>query len=181
MVDDPHLTCSRCTEGQRGVVSDRNGKGFGTGKAVLDRACRNQGWHADLMERRRAAFELRQMRLPYRKIAEQLGISVGRAYEDVQAVLHALLPVEDAEHLRRMEADNLDRCEAVLLDRFAAKGELAVLDRILAVHARRAKLLGLDSPTKVTGTVEHTHTIAAPDQVQALRDELAERRERHSA
>lgn len=132
------------------------------------------GWNANLTERRRRAFELRQMRHPYRAIADELGISVGLAHKDVMAVLDALLPVEDAEALRRQEADNLDRLEAVLLTKMAEQPSLAIVDRILAIQARRAKLLGLDAPTQYEGHVEHR--IAAPEHLAALRDELAERR-----
>lgn len=148
----------------------------GTPHGVLVRAVENAGWNTELAERRRRAFELRQMRWPYRKIAEELGISPSRAHVDVMAILDALLPVEDAEALRRQEADNLDRIEAVLLECMAKEPTLAVVDRILAIQARRAKLLGLDAPTKVEGHV--SHTIAAPEQVATLRDELAQRRAR---
>lgn len=159
-------------------MSERNGKGRGTPRPVLELAVRNAGWHADLAERRRRAFELRQMRRPYRAIAAELGVSVSRAYEDVQSVLDALLPVEDAEALRRQEADNLDRMEAVLLEAFADKPSLALVDRLLAIQGRRAKLLGLDAPDKREGTVTHHVTLSAPEQVAAMRDELAERRAR---
>jgi hypothetical protein len=54
----------------------------------------------------------------------------------------------DADELREIEANRLDRLFVVAWRRAMAKdGDLAAIDRALRIMERRARLLGLDQPT----------------------------------
>ena len=100
-------------------------------------------------EREIKALELRKAGATYVQIAEALGISRAGAHK---VVLRALARLEkeageEAEHLRRLEIERLD---AMLLAIWphVKKGSLGAIDRAIRIMERRAKLLGLDAPTK---------------------------------
>lgn len=130
-----------------------------------------------IAERRARAFELRKMGLPYRVIGAQLGISAGRAHDDVTIAMKALLPVEEVEEVRQQECDRLDHLMVVAMsiagdDAARPDLRLVAVDRVLAIQQRRSKLLGLDMPTKL----EHSGEVTVTQQAAVLVDELARRR-----
>lgn len=101
--------------------------------------------------RRVKALELRKTGMHYRAIAAACGVSVETAYADVQAELRALrdATVKTAEEVKELE---LRRCDQLLRDLHSKKGnkgQARVATAIVRVMERRAKLLGLDAPTKV--------------------------------
>jgi predicted DNA-binding protein (UPF0251 family) len=97
------------------------------------------------------ALKLRSNGLTYQKVADYLGVSKSTAFERVQRAL-AAIPREAVEEYRKLETERLD----TMLERVMEKvtyddgksGFLFAVDRALAIMDRRAKLLGLDSPTK---------------------------------
>ena len=97
------------------------------------------------------ALRLRSKGFTYQKVADTLGISKTAAYHRVQNAL-AAIPKEAVEEYRKLETERLD----TMLERVMEKvthddgksGFLFAVDRALAIMDRRAKLLGLDSPTK---------------------------------
>ena len=97
------------------------------------------------------ALKLRSNGLTYQKVADYLGVSKSTAHERVQRAL-AAIPKEAVEEYRKLETERLD----TMLERVMEKvthddgksGFLFAVDRALAIMDRRAKLLGLDSPTK---------------------------------
>ena len=97
------------------------------------------------------ALRLRSKGLTYQKVADSLGVSKSTAHERVQRAL-AAIPKEAVEEYRKLETERLD----TMLERVMEKvthddgksGFLFAVDRALAIMDRRAKLLGLDSPTK---------------------------------
>jgi len=97
------------------------------------------------------ALRLRSNGLTYQKVADSLGVSKSTAHERVQRAL-AAIPKEAVEEYRKLETERLD----TMLERVMEKvthddgksGFLFAVDRALAIMDRRAKLLGLDSPTK---------------------------------
>ena len=114
----------------------------------------------ELIELRIKAIELRKSGATYEQIALALGYaSRGAAYNAVMAGLMMAIS-EPAESVREMEAMRLD---ALLLGLWqkARSGDLQVIDRVLKIMDRRARLLGLDAPAKIetdnTGTVKHEH------------------------
>lgn len=116
------------------------------------------------------ACRLRARNLTYRQIADELGIDVRSAYDGVQRALKDTLQ-EPADDLRRLELERLDELARQARGVMEAthyvvdKGSvviwegspllddapvLAAVDRLLKVQERRAKLLGLDSPQRVS-------------------------------
>ncbi len=114
------------------------------------------------------AFELKRSGKEYREIAEQLGISLGSAYNYVRRYFDELDAVakESADDLRRLEAARLDiwldrlnqqiaRADEVRIDPDDASEAVFLVDlpKLITTGVklmeRRAKLLGLDAPTKV--------------------------------
>jgi len=97
------------------------------------------------------ALSLRARKMTYEDIAHQCGYSNASACR--KAILRELnrVIVADVEQLRREEADGLDQLEVEcwnrLEDKEHTKAMLFAVDRIVAIKERRAKLLGLDTPT----------------------------------
>lgn len=99
-------------------------------------------------ERRKQALQLRLAGASYDEIASRLGYSDrGSAWRSVMAALKATLQ-EPADELRKLELERLDRLLLGVWGQ-AAKGNQGAVDRALRIMERRAKLLGLDAPTKV--------------------------------
>ena len=101
-------------------------------------------------ENMKKAYELRIAGLSYRKIGEALGIHHVSAFNYVKETL-AILRAECkdlAETYRDMELERLDQVQAAIYGK-VLKGDVAAIDRLLKIQERRARLLGLDSPTKV--------------------------------
>jgi DNA-binding CsgD family transcriptional regulator len=100
-------------------------------------------------ERERQAMALRLAGATYAQIGVRIGTTESSACRIVKRVLARTreLADADAESLRALEAERLD---AVLLAVWpqAQKGHLGAVDRVLKIAERRAKLLGLDAPSK---------------------------------
>ena len=104
------------------------------------------------LERQMQALELRKAGVSYAKIAEVLGYaSTGGSHKAVSSALKKTLQ-EPADELRKLEVERLD---AALSSIWASvkQGQYGAIDRALRIMERRARLLGLDAPTKqeVTG------------------------------
>jgi len=102
-------------------------------------------------ERRGQALALRKAGIGYPAIARQLGYAgPSGAYKAIVTALRALTR-EPAEELRTLELARLDELLAGLWAD-ARQGNVAKVDRVLKVMARRAALLGLDAPRRVAVT-----------------------------
>jgi AcrR family transcriptional regulator len=122
-----------------------------------------------------AALELRRKRWSFDQIGAELGVTAGAAFRYFREEMARLASVthETATELRQLETATLDEAEKALLerirnpavDRFGevepVSGHVAALVR---VQERRAKLLGLDAPTKL----EHSGPDGGPIQVAAV-------------
>jgi len=99
------------------------------------------------------ALELRLAGCSYEQIASQLGYA-GRsgAYKAVETALRQTLR-EPAEALRTISLERLDRVTLAIW-RAANAGDLRAIDVLLRIEARRAKLLGLDAPAKLSFSLE---------------------------
>ena len=103
-------------------------------------------------ERQKEALSLRLVGLSYDAIAERLEFANrSGAFRAVQAALKKTLQ-EPADELRTLELERLDSMLLPMMAQ-AKKGNQGAVDRVLRIMERRAKLLGLDAPTKqeVTG------------------------------
>lgn len=145
---------------------------------------------------RMKALDLRGEGKSYRKVADALGISVAYAHELVIAGLDELMvqSTESAEQVKVLELQRLDD----LLDRLLMKMALQrremvtangqkvqvpnpdenTVAAILKVMERRAKMLGLDAPTEISGAGGgpiQVANVGAGDELLARVDKLVER------
>lgn len=107
----------------------------------------------EAQERRAKAVQLRRMGWSYGRIANQLGITKSSAHK---AVTKAMTEVQqlldtDAETARAMELERLDELQSYLWLP-ASKANAQAVEKILKIMERRAKLMGLDAPSKVAPT-----------------------------
>lgn len=104
-------------------------------------------------ENRRIAFELRKAGATFDEIGKAMGMTRQSAFELVTKTLAEIRSrtAEDVEHVRELE---LHRLDALLkgLWQSASKGSVNAVDRALKIMERRARLLGLDAPTKLAST-----------------------------
>jgi hypothetical protein len=103
--------------------------------------------------RRLQALEMRKGGASYGQIGKQLGVSDQQASNDVRRCLDRLGKLADdvAGHLRTMEEARLDALLLAVMPQ-ARQGNLGAVDRVVRIMERRAKLLGLDAPTKIAPT-----------------------------
>lgn len=100
-------------------------------------------------QRATLALKLREQRVKYEDIARMCGYgSAGAAHKAIQRELQRSI-VANVEDLRREELASLDRlemeCWKDFTDKKNANRRLFVVDRILAIKERRARLMGLDA------------------------------------
>jgi hypothetical protein len=100
--------------------------------------------------RRQRALDLRIAGQRYRAIAAELGVNHVQAYRDVRAALAEINTKnhEKAEQLRDLELRRYDQLMSLLWTKCEA-GDVQAARAVVALMERRAKLLGLDAPTKV--------------------------------
>jgi len=118
------------------------------------------------------ALELRKAGAGYRQIADKLGYAgPSGAYSAVEAALAKTLQ-EPADALRKLELERLDTLWLALYP-VMHSGDQGAIAHGIKIMERRAKLLGLDAPTKVaptdpTGELPYAMT---SDEYALVRDE----------
>jgi hypothetical protein len=129
-------------------------------------------------ERAAQALDLRKAGMTFRQIGEHMGVTEGRAHQIVTRELARLNAKrqEAAEAVTRLELERLDSLLAAVWGK-AEKGDLAAVDRVLSILARRAKLLGLDAEKAGAGTVQNVNvnveTMTDADRAAAIAAILA--------
>ncbi|MGP3752193.1 hypothetical protein [Streptomyces sp. IBSNAI001] len=145
----------------------------------------------DTAERDAEAARLRTRGYTYQQIADELDwVSRGDAYRAVQRVLEDTVK-EAGDEVRAIELDRLDTLHAAAMDVLerehvtvsngrvvALDGAplpddgpvLAAIDRLLKIQERRARLLGLDAPTKQNISISPDRLAA----IEAIAEELGE-------
>jgi len=94
------------------------------------------------------ALELRKGGASYQQIAQALGYSgPSGAFKAVETALKESKR-EAGEELRTLELERLDSAFLAIWT-YVKNGHLGAMDRMLRIMERRARLLGLDKPTKV--------------------------------
>jgi hypothetical protein len=109
-------------------------------------------------ERRRRAVTLRKQGLSYQAIANELGMAKSSVHSAVAKAMQAFEKeiADEAILLATLELDRLDSLQAALWEK-AMAGKLGAVGKVLKIMERRAKLLGLDGPTKVAPTSAGSH------------------------
>jgi transposase len=147
---------------------------------------------AEVMDREARALELRRNGASYPQIAERLGISDTGARKIVKRVL-TRYAAEAAPEVRKLELERLDQYQVAVLavlrrEHHVVQGGKIVLDSqgqavrddgptmaavrtLLDIQQRRARLLGLDAPTKVEAKVFTMDAMQA--RLEELNAELA--------
>lgn len=98
-------------------------------------------------DKQRQALELRKAGVSYAEIATRLGYRSGSgAHAAVGAALKKTLQ-EPADELRKLEVERLDAMLLAIATQ-VRQGNHGAIDRALRIMERRAKLLGLDAPTR---------------------------------
>lgn len=102
------------------------------------------------MERQVKALELRRSGMSYHEIAAALGIGKSQAQRYVQAGL-ASAREQVAAEASDLRAEEVSRLDGMLRGLWpdARKGHLGAVEKVLKIMERRAKLLGLDAPTRI--------------------------------
>lgn len=100
-------------------------------------------------QRHTQALELRLGGATYREIGAALGCSEPRAHQIITEELTRLNTerAETAAEVRRLELERLDALLAGIWPA-AQSGDGPAIDRVLSIMGRRARLLGLDVPSK---------------------------------
>jgi orotate phosphoribosyltransferase-like protein len=105
---------------------------------------------AVLIDQRGRALHLRRGGLTFDEIAAELAIDVKKArrlcsdaMEDARAQV-----AETAKELQALEVSRLDSMLNSIWDS-AMRGNLAVIDRVIKIMERRAKMLGLDAQERL--------------------------------
>lgn len=103
-------------------------------------------------------IKLRRKGYSFQKIADTLGLANrGSAYNIFKRVMERdyALTQEEVETYRAEELARLEEIHHKLMDYIdESRGGLQIVDRILKVMDRKAKLLGLDAPTRTETKVD---------------------------
>lgn len=102
---------------------------------------------ADVKDREAQAIALRRQGLTYQAIADAMNISAPGAFQMVKRGLDRTLR-EVADDYRELEVQRLETALAAIWPK-VIEGNLAAIDRMMRLVEVRAKLLGLNAPTKI--------------------------------
>lgn len=103
-------------------------------------------------DRERHAIDSRRQGLTYDQIAQSMNLSGrGAAWKIVQRGLERGV-VESAEDLRVLESHRLDAMQLAIWEK-CMHGDLKAIDSALRIMERRARLFGLDSPSKISAQI----------------------------
>lgn len=113
----------------------------------------------EAVEKRRRALELRKAGATYATIAQTLGFaSHAGAYKTVM-IAFAEIKAEHVEEVRTLELLRLDQMLIAIWPKISEAGvtladRVRAIDAVLRIMDRRAKMLGIDAPTRVDITDE---------------------------
>lgn len=105
-------------------------------------------------EREAQAIGLRLSGATYQQIADVIGYrGPSSAFNAVIRGLDRMLPVQEADDLRRIMAAQIDKLTFGIWKQ-ATGGHLGALDRVVRLMERKARLLGLDAPVRADITTD---------------------------
>jgi transposase len=133
--------------------------------------------------RQTQAIALRVKGYSFREIAKELGVSVGQAHHDVRAAMaefddqaSADVELERKTQSKRLESALKSVSEVLAAEVYDADGnadhelKLKAIDRIVKLEERRAKLLGLDMPTKTEIDARVTNEASPTEAARLVRE-----------
>ena len=100
-------------------------------------------------ERELEALKYRKLGMSYQQIADRMDMSLAGAYKAVKRAIARITKEADdvAEEVRAIELQRLDELTLTYQPR-AMKGDEKAAKLVIQVMDRRAKLLGIDAPSK---------------------------------
>lgn len=108
------------------------------------------GNSAEIAEQTARAYELKLRGASYRRIAQEMGISLGKAHNLVkQAIAERVDPL--VEEYRGLELDKLEDAEAKLwvqIENGSPRQLPRNIEVLIKLSERRSKLLGMDAPER---------------------------------
>lgn len=136
----------------------------------MTRTKHNEAEQIKIAERRSLALDFRKAGLSYRAIGKKLGVSYVQVRRDIEAELSLLSKerTDKSEQLRQLELERLDMLTNGL-EPFAKVGNPGAVNSFLRVMERRAKLLGLDAPSKVDLNID-VRTLSDDELLAILED-----------
>ena len=123
------------------------------------------------------AISLRREGQSFAQIGQALGITKQSAHNLVKTALDRLADEtrEVTAQWRALEADRLDCLQVAAWDK-AIEGNLPAIDLVLKIMERRAKLLALDQPIKVTHNTPDGNEAGDPGRIASMTPEEREAR-----
>lgn len=102
------------------------------------------------LERRAQAVDLAKTGQPYRAIGAALGVNASTVARDIAAWAAETKPsVEATEELRKLQLEEINGLAVKLWAKLDGEDYLSVVDRLVKLMERKARLMGLDMPTQV--------------------------------
>lgn len=115
----------------------------------------------EVIERERQVLELRRGGLTFDLIAKKLNYSHASGAHKAYVNACRRIVVSDVMEIRNVEMERLDIAQSAIWNN-VLRGDIPAINTLLKIMERRARLLGLDSPTKAqievttydTGTID---------------------------
>jgi len=101
----------------------------------------------EVIERERRVLELRRGGLTFDLIAKQLNYSHASGAHKAYVNACKRIIVSDVMEIRNVEMERLDIAQSAIWNN-VLRGDIPAVNTLLKIMERRARLLGLDSPTK---------------------------------
>lgn len=146
---------------REGVVIPGNGSGKKPRRSIR---AKNGPSEARSLERQLSVLQLSRAGHKCPEIGRRLGMDRTQAWRYLQAALEAVREevAEVTEEWRARELDRLDALQAAAWDSAVATNpDWQAMDRVLKIMERRARLLGLDAPIRVTTPKDQPFEVAA--------------------
>ncbi len=108
----------------------------------------------DAVEKRGQIVHLRKQGYSMQACADATGLALRAAYDAFHTAMdERRANAEEVAELRQLENDRLDALTVALWGK-AMRGDLEAINTALRISARRAKLWGLDAPTRIDGVLD---------------------------
>lgn len=123
--------------------------------------------NTETYDREIQALELRRQGHTYQQISDQMGLGgPGVAHRIIRRTMEQTI-TENVEQTREIELQRLDGYLTRLQPRIQ-NGDTKAIDTALKIMDRRAKMLGLDAPTKVQAEITNHDTNSIDAEVARL-------------
>lgn len=106
---------------------------------------------ASVIEREQEVVKLRRGGLTWDLIGQRVGLTASGAYNAYERSL-ARVVADDINQIRALETERLDIAQSAIWGK-VLQGDNASIANLLRIMERRAKLLGLDQPTRIQAEV----------------------------